>query len=103
MSLSKPLTSKQIKSLRSQAHALKVIVSIGNNGLTDNVVAETNQALERHELLKVRVSAADRQQRDAIIESLQQQTRSVLIQRVGHVATLYRRHPNQPRINPGQP
>ena len=103
MSISKPLTSKQVKYLRGQAHSLKVVVTIGNNGLTDNVAMETDQALERHELLKVRVSASDREQRDAIIEALRERTNSALIQRVGHVATLYRRNIDNPRVDPGKP
>jgi putative YhbY family RNA-binding protein len=47
------LTEKQLRFLRGKAHALRPVVMLGNKGLTDNVVAETAQALRDHELIKV--------------------------------------------------
>jgi hypothetical protein len=45
------LSEKQLRFLRGKAHALKPVVLLGNKGLTDNVVAETRQALRDHELI----------------------------------------------------
>ncbi len=63
---------------------------LGNKGLTDNVVAETVQALRDHELIKVRVRAGDRDQRDALFAGLVARTGCTLVTRIGHVAVLYR-------------
>lgn len=84
------LSEKQLRFLRGKAHALKPVVMLGNKGLTDNVVAETSQALRDHELIKVRVRAADRAARDDMLGQLVARTACELVTRIGHVAVLYR-------------
>jgi len=84
------LSQKQIKQLRKLAHHLKVIVIIGQHGLTDNVMHEIDSGLEIHELLKVRINAGDKQERNQIIDQIAQQTGSDVIQRIGHVGVFYR-------------
>jgi len=85
-----PVSQKQLKQLRQLAHHKKVVVIIGQNGLTDNVMLEIDQALESHELIKVRVNAADRTERNAIIDRIAQQTQSDVVQRIGHLGVFYR-------------
>jgi len=97
-----PLSSQQVRKLRGNAHSLKVIVTIGNNGLTDNVVNEIDNALEQHELLKIRVNAGDRDERDEMIQAILDKTGAELIQRIGHVASLYRCNPEMPKVDPGK-
>jgi RNA-binding protein len=92
------LSEKQLKFLRGKAHPLNPVILVGQAGLTDGVVAETARALADHELIKVKVRGADRDARDAMLESLRQRTDSVLVTRIGHVAVLYRRHPELPRL-----
>jgi RNA-binding protein len=87
------LTEPQKKHLRSLAHPRKVIVQTGNAGLTDAVVREIELALLHHELVKVRVVAGDRDERDAQIARAVELTRCELVQRIGHVAILYRPNP----------
>lgn len=71
---------------------------VGNAGLSEAVVAETRRALNDHELIKVRVGGLERDERDLAIADLASRTESELVGRVGHVAILYRRHPERPRI-----
>jgi len=97
-----PLSSQQVRKLRGLAHALKVIVIVGGNGLTENVRHEIDDALTRHELLKVRVNAEDREQRDVLIAQICEQSDATLVQRIGHVAVLYRQNPDNPRVDPGK-
>ena len=84
------LTTKQKKYLRALAHDLKPIVYIGQQGLSEAVLNDTNRALDDHELIKVRVRVGDRKARDEIIEELCSKSAAALIQRVGNVALLYR-------------
>lgn len=84
------LTSAQIRFLRGQAHDLKAILQIGGKGLTDAVLAELELALEHHELIKVKVACDDRDARDALIADLAARSGAALVQRIGHVAILYR-------------
>ncbi len=84
------LTEKQLRFLRGKAHALKPVVMLGLKGLTENVVAETVQALRVHELIKVRVRTANRAAREAALSQLVTRTGCELVTRIGHVAVLYR-------------
>jgi RNA-binding protein len=92
------LTNSQRRHLKSLAHPLKPIIQIGGKGLTDAVVAELDIALEHHELVKVKIAAEDREARDAIVEALAGRSDAALVQRVGNIATLYRRASEKPQI-----
>ncbi|MBK6597616.1 MAG: ribosome assembly RNA-binding protein YhbY [Proteobacteria bacterium] len=93
-----PLSERQRKFLRGLAHPLEPVVWIGNPGLTDSVVAETERALRDHELIKVKVRASDRATREAALQALVERTASSLVHRIGHVAVLYRPHKDKPGI-----
>ncbi|CAD1790925.1 ribosome assembly RNA-binding protein YhbY [Xanthomonas arboricola pv. juglandis] len=84
------LTSAQNRFLRGQAHDLKALLQTGGKGVTPAFLAELEEVLERHELIKVKVTSEDREARDAMIAELTQHTGSALVQRIGHVAILYR-------------
>ena len=92
------LSEKQLRFLRGKAHALKPVVMMGQKGLTDNVVAETVQALRDHELIKVRVRAADRSTRETLLADLVSRSDCALVNRIGHVAILYRAAQPLPRL-----
>lgn len=84
------LTEPQRRFLRGRAHHLRPCIHVGAAGVTPAVLAELGQALSHHELLKVRVRAADRAARDAAVAALVADSGAALISRVGHVAVLYR-------------
>ena len=90
METSLALNERQKKHLRGLGHALHPLVGIGQHGLTDGVVAELDRALTDHELVKVRVRAADRDERDVAFASLAERTHSALVARVGHVGLYFR-------------
>jgi RNA-binding protein len=84
------LTSAQTRFLRGQAHDLKALLQTGGKGVTPAFLAELDEVLERHELVKIKVVAEDREVRDAMIAEITAQSGSALVQRIGHVAILYR-------------
>ena len=92
------LTEKQKRHLRSLGHRLKPVVIIGAHGYTEAVRAELDTSLQRHELMKVRVSVGERETRDLIISQLCADTGAVLVQRIGHIALIYRANRDKPRI-----
>ncbi len=92
------LSNSQLRHLRGLGHVLKPVVAIAGKGLSDTVMAELEIALDHHELIKVRISADDRETRDALIESLLMRSRAEKVQRVGHVLTLFRRNPRDPKV-----
>ena len=88
--MSLALTNAQIRFLRGQAHDLKAMLQVGGKGITEALVAEVGNALEQHELIKVKVAAGDRDVRDAMIGELADRVGAALVQRIGHTAVLYR-------------
>lgn len=92
------LNNTQKRYLKALAHARKAYVTVGGNGLTQAVLEEINLTLEHHELIKIKVHADDRQARDALIEIICTASSSELVQRIGHVAVLFRRNSEAPRI-----
>lgn len=86
------MNSADKKKLRAVAHALKPVVIIGQSGLTAAVLAETEQALECHQLIKVKIRA-ERNERKLISEKICTQTGALLIQNIGQIAVIYRFNP----------
>ena len=86
-------SSKELRQLRAQAHALRPIVMVAGKGLSPSVLEELERALKDHELIKVKVSVGDREQRDAAIASLCDHTGAYLVQRIGNIATVLRHNP----------
>ena len=54
------LNKKQVKHLKGLAHELKPIVIVGDKGLTGSVTDEISNAINHHELIKVKVRADER-------------------------------------------
>ena len=92
------LTEKQRRHLRGLGHSLKPIIFIGQAGASPAVMAETTRALHDHELVKVRVTGMERDDRDQALDSLAQGTKSEIVGRIGHTAVLHRRNPEKTRI-----
>ena len=87
------LNKEQKRQLAAKAHHLKTVVMIGNNGVTENVINEIDVALTAHELIKVKVAGADRDEKTAMINDFCEKTRSELIKTIGHIAIIYRKRP----------
>jgi len=77
------LTGKQRRYLRSLGHHLHAVVQVGDAGVSDGVISATAQALETHELVKVRI-ADEREGREAAIEQLAEGTGSEVAQVLAH-------------------
>ena len=89
------LTPRQRAALKARAHALEPYVTVGQAGVSDAVVAETDRALTAHELIKVRLAGADREARQALTEDLCRRTDAAAVQSVGRILVLYRPRPDE--------
>jgi RNA-binding protein len=87
------LTSKDRRALRARAHRLDPVVIVGGEGLTDAVVAEIDRNLTAHELIKVRVAEAERDERDEIMEAICGRTGCAPVQHIGKILVVYRPAP----------
>jgi RNA-binding protein len=84
------LTETSKRELRRRGHSLKPVVTVGNSGLSKAVVREIGLSLEHHELMKIKISGAEREIRKKIIEQICTTLEAELVQAIGHVALIYR-------------
>ncbi len=84
-------SSADKKYLRALGHQLKPVVTVAGNGLTENVITEVNRALSDHELIKIKLAVGDREAKKTVITDLCTQTKSQLIQSIGHMILLFRK------------
>jgi RNA-binding protein len=92
------LTGKQRRHLRGLGHDLKPIVQVGKGGVDDGLVAAVVQALDDHELVKIKVGEAAKLDRHDAAEAIAHRTRSEVAQVLGNTVLLYRAHPEDPVI-----
>jgi len=92
------LTNSQIRYLRGLAHDLSPVILVGNKGITPALVKEFDAALDQHELVKVKIAGDDRQARKQQIDELAGQGGAEVVQRIGHVASYFRRNEDAPKI-----
>jgi RNA-binding protein len=92
------LSLHQKRYLRGLAHALDPVILVGQKGVTPSLVKELDGALAHHELVKVKLADADRDDRADSIELLREGTKAELVQTIGRIACFYRRNPEQTKI-----
>lgn len=84
------LNTKQRQYLKGLAHHLNPVVMLGNNGLTEGVLAEIDNALNHHELIKIKIAGADRETKQLIIQAILRETKATEVQIIGHILVLFR-------------
>ncbi len=84
------MNKKKLMELRSLAHKLNPVVIIGSKELTQSVQDEIDQALNAHELIKIKVNARDQDHRKAMVAEICEAQNATLIQLIGHIAVVYR-------------
>ncbi len=78
------------KMLKAKAHHLKPVVLIGSKGLTDAIVAETEVAINAHELIKIKINGAEKEERLIMARELCNHLSAELVQFIGNTAIIYR-------------
>jgi RNA-binding protein len=83
----------QKKHLRGIAHGMKPVVFIGQNGITAAVSQAIHEALETHELIKVKfIDFKEKDQKKAIAEAIEQKNHCEMAGMIGHMAIFYRQN-----------
>lgn len=85
------LSSKQKKHLKSLANTLDPIFQVGKNDITDNLIAQLNDALEARELIKIKVLKNSIIDKKVAAEEIATATNSEVVQILGSIITLYRK------------
>jgi len=85
----KKLTGKQKAYLRGLAHSLSPVVHIGKNGLSKTVIAQLEDALERHELIKVKFIDWKDEKKE-LSEKIEKRLNCEIVGSIGHVYIFFR-------------
>ncbi len=88
------LNSGQRKYLRGLAHHLEPSVIVGKQGVTDSLVASIEKSLLAHELIKIRFND-HKPEKKVLSSTIAERTASQIAGIIGHVAILYRAHPEK--------
>lgn len=91
------LSNSHKRFLRGLTHDINPVVMVGEKGLSANVLAELESALDRHELIKVKLRV-DRAARRLMTAEIARRCRATLVHRIGQVACYFRRNPERPVI-----
>ena len=89
------LKGSQRKYLRGLAHNLNPAAAVGQKGITDALLEEIEESLEASELIKIKfVEFKDKQSKKELVDEIAKRTDAFVAGMIGHVAILYRQHPD---------
>ncbi len=92
------MTSKQRAYLRSLANHMEDILHVGKGGVSDTVCKQADDALTARELIQGRVLPNSPTPVREVAETIAASVGAEVVQVIGRVFVLYRRHPEEPKI-----
>lgn len=92
------LTTKQKSFLRSEAHHLDPIFQVGKGGVSEAMLVQIKEALEKRELVKISILQNNEDGKDEVAKALAKGTKSQLVQLIGHTVILYKQSVNNKKI-----
>ncbi|MGE6367536.1 ribosome assembly RNA-binding protein YhbY [Planococcus kocurii] len=92
------LTTKQKSFLKSEAHHLAPIFQVGKGGVSDAMLVQIKEALEKRELVKISILQNNEDGKDEVAVALAKGTKSQLVQLIGHTVVLYKQSVHNKRI-----
>jgi RNA-binding protein len=84
------LTGKEKRFLRAKANPIKPIFQVGKSGVTDNMIEQIFEALEKRELIKVSVLQNCLEDKQTVADKLSQGAHAFLVQIIGNNIVLYK-------------
>ena len=96
------LKGYQRKHLRGLAHDYKPVVMIGQKGISESLFASFEDALNSHELIKVKfVDFKEKEQKKELSKELEERATCEMVGMTGHIAIFFRqnRDPEKRKIS----
>jgi RNA-binding protein len=91
-------SSKLRKTLRAAGHHLSPVVQVGKEGVTDALLAQLDEQLLAHELVKVKIGTESPEDRYEVAERLGGAAGALVAQILGRTVLVYRKHPEKPKF-----
>lgn len=93
------LTGKQRSFLRAEANNLDPVVHVGKDGINESVINQVDEALEDHELLKIRILESTGRTTKSCAEELAAANSASVVQVIGGIAVLFRQNDEDSKYN----
>ncbi len=90
------LSSNQRKHLEALANKLDPVIRIGKNGLDSKIVKGVSEALDSHELVKIKILESCAVEKEEILDVLIKGTNASLVRMIGRVIILFKPFSNKP-------
>lgn len=84
------LRGKQKRFLRSEAHHLQPLVQIGKGGITDNVLDQIEDTLDRRELIKVTLLQNTDEVASEVAATLERELDCDVVQVIGRILVVFK-------------
>jgi len=88
------LSGTQRKYLRGLAHKLRPVIQVGKNGISTELIKAVDEALNTHELIKVKF-VDFKEDRKEFSQEIAERTSSETAGLIGNVAIFYRQQPDK--------
>lgn len=93
-----PLSAKQKRYLRGLGHHVEPVLRTGKEGLSEAMLLEIHDALEKDELIKVKIGKGALHRKDAAL-ILQQKGNAEVVQLLGKNILLFRQRKKESNIH----
>jgi RNA-binding protein len=87
------LPNPQLRKLKAMAQRMDPMLKVGKAGLSEGFMKTVSEALDQHELVKIKFSEFKEQKKE-LAPVLAEKTSSHLVHQVGNVVVLYRQQPD---------
>jgi RNA-binding protein len=87
------LTGRQVRHLRGLGHHLHPVVMIGKEEVSESLIRSVEEALDAHELIKVKIQEGCMLDRKEAAEMLAERSGAAVVQILGKTILLFRRSP----------
>ncbi len=84
------LSGKQKRFLRAKAHHLKPIFQVGKSGVTNNMIEQLKDVLEKRELIKINILQNCLEDKEVIAEQIAAGADAEIVQIIGNNIILYK-------------
>lgn len=91
------LASNQRKFLEGMANKMDPIVRVGKNGLEAKIISSISEALNSHELIKIKILDSSPNTADEVAEEAIKTTKATLVRIIGRVIILYKAFEDKPK------
>ena len=84
------LRGKQKQYLKKEAHHMQAIFQIGKSGLTDEIIHQIDEALEKRELIKISLLQNTDEVTEDVAEQIAEKLNAVVVQKIGRTIIFFR-------------